>query len=394
MKKVAAFITAFVLFFGIIVALHLAVTDNVSVKNKDFGTWVSVYKDLSYTSISENISRDSMLVFGSSEFNHGKRTLYHPANLFKNKKADIMIIGKAYNQSLSHAISLGAVEGKLQNRKVILILSPTWFYKEGVIAKNYAIRFSEGNYMALMENKDISKDVKRRIGQRTIELLKSDDMMRSRVKRYNRMYLDDKGSYIDRMLYGIRKKYLRDKELLTVNTAFKLEKLKETTQQKKNPEYGVLDWKALSKKAVESEIKGRTNPYGMSDRFFHSKFKKRLVYAENYHAKASFEKSPEYDDLKCFLDICRQTDIKSMLVIQPLNGHWYDYTGLTEEKRRVFNDNIKKIASEYDAEVTDLSYMEYSKYYFEDAVHPARRGWVTINEEIYRFYNEDNNSNR
>lgn len=41
----------------------------------------------------------------------------------------------------------------------------------------------------------------------------------------------------------------------------------------------------------------------------------------------------EFDDLKCFIDICRQENIDVMMVMQPLNAKWADYTNFPKAKR-------------------------------------------------------------
>lgn len=69
-----------------------------------------------------------MVLMGSSEFNYGKRLIYHPRNIFRKQNMSLMTIGNVYNQSLSHAISLGAITPKLKKKKVVLLLSMSWFY--------------------------------------------------------------------------------------------------------------------------------------------------------------------------------------------------------------------------------------------------------------------------
>lgn len=60
-----------------------------------------------------------MVIMGSSEFNYGKRLIYHPRNIFRKQNMSLMTIGNVYNQSLSHAISLGAITPKLKKNKRI-----------------------------------------------------------------------------------------------------------------------------------------------------------------------------------------------------------------------------------------------------------------------------------
>ena len=66
MKKIAAFVTAFMITLVLAVTIHETMSRDVTSKNANIGYWVSSYKDSSYNAISQNIKPDTMLVFGLS----------------------------------------------------------------------------------------------------------------------------------------------------------------------------------------------------------------------------------------------------------------------------------------------------------------------------------------
>ena len=115
MKKVAAFITALILFVGTALSVHTIAGEKLDTNNPFFGTWISTKKDLSYKAVSSNIEKDTVMMMGSSEFQYGNKTPYHPTNIFRKLGMNVMCIGAAQNQSLSHAVTLGAVAPKLEN---------------------------------------------------------------------------------------------------------------------------------------------------------------------------------------------------------------------------------------------------------------------------------------
>ena len=80
--------------------------------------------------------------------------------------------------------------------------------------------------------------------------------------------------------------------------------------------------------------------------------------------------------------------IKPLLVILPVNGYYYDYTGFPQTARETYYSNIRNLADAYNAQLADFSADEYTKYFFEDQVHIGRKGWVLINESLYNFYKE------
>ena len=142
MKKVTAFFIALVLFFGTACGIHFFVDKNIKFDPHSFGAWINQHKFFAGDEIKANIDPNTILVLGSSEFRHGTNMSTHPVNLFKDNSMHMMMVGAGYYQSLFHSVELAAVEDGVKNKKVVLILSPQWFKKKGVLAPAYASRFS------------------------------------------------------------------------------------------------------------------------------------------------------------------------------------------------------------------------------------------------------------
>jgi len=389
MKKIAAFFTAFAIFLVVIAIFHFSLSGDLKMNNKEFSTWYSPYKDLSCNAISQNMHSDTMLVFGSSEFRHGRKTPYHPVNLFKKQNVDLMLIGGPFNQSLNHAITLGAVGNSIQKKKVVLVVSPTWFFKNGVDKDKYALRFSEGSYVAFMQNKKIPLSVKKYVAQRSESLLSKDTSMQNKVSIYDKVLVDGSTNPLYQLFYKTRTAYVRDKDVITVKGILK------TTGIRKNRHFNdrvadprPIDWNMLSEEAAYSLKNKSHNRFMMSDHFWKRKFAKRYAFVKGLHDNEDFKTSPEYGDLECFLKVCKAEGVQPMLLILPLNGKWYDYTGLTADKRATFVNKIKAYGNQYNAEVADFSKYDYTPYMVADAVHPWGKGWVKIDEKIYNFYNQ------
>ena len=102
-----------------------------------------------------------------------------------------------------------------------------------------------------------------------------------------------------------------------------------------------------------------------------------------------YASSPEYGDFKCFLQVCNELGIEVNVFLLPLNGYWYDYMGYGPQTRSVFRQNIADITAEYGARLTDFSAYDFTKYFFEDGVHLDEEGWLTLDEKIYEYFNEN-----
>ena len=137
--------------------------------------------------------------------------------------------------------------------------------------------------------------------------------------------------------------------------------------------------------AEEESLKASDNPFDISDKSWNRKFSKTYEADKNAHPDRICVDSPEFDDLKAFLEVCRQTGLQAKLIIMPVNGKWFDYIGTGKQQRRDTTDRILKLAEEYGAEAADLTVYEYEPFITKDVTHPWNKGWALIDREIYNF---------
>lgn len=389
MKKIAAFLTAFVLFVITVTVIHFSLRGHIGMDRPEFGTWYSHYKDIAGDVVAQEMGEDTLTVFGSSEFRHGRETAWHPANFFKDRDVPLMLIGGSYNQCLNHSLSLGAIEKNMQTRKAVLLISPTWFYKRGVSENHYSLRFSENNYMAFISNRKIRRSVRKYVAKRSEKLLGSDPAMQSNIKIYDKLFISGKDNLFTRLFFNIRRAYVSDKDKIALKVAMNFISKKEKSGVRFAGVRGCsggIDWEEVINCARKSSRYDADNKYWIRNDVWKRDFKAGEKKAKDRHRKVTFKKSPEYGDLRCFLDVCRDCDIKPMIIVMPLNGRWYDYTGMNKKTRKYLYSRIKAVGKEYGAEVADLSKYEYDKYVMRDAVHPWSEGWAHIDEAIYKFY--------
>ena len=62
MKKIAAFITAAMLFIIAAAAVHQFAGSRIEANNREFGTWINSKKDLSYSAIAANLHEDTFMM--------------------------------------------------------------------------------------------------------------------------------------------------------------------------------------------------------------------------------------------------------------------------------------------------------------------------------------------
>ncbi|MDD6155376.1 MAG: D-alanyl-lipoteichoic acid biosynthesis protein DltD [Eubacteriales bacterium] len=419
MTKIKAFFTALLLMVLFALGIH-GVFSHMSLKDdKDMiGAWTSSYKDLSYNWVSDNLTEpDIMPVLGSSEFNHGLGQPYHPFSLFNAKESDVKImnIGGPFNQTLFHTVFLGAAEPQMKLRKVVFLASPTWFQRGGVSKESYGLRFSTGEYIAFMENDNIPKSIKEYVAKRSEKLLADDTGKIKDVRLIDRVNLSGKAGPVSKLRYNVLKMYTFDTDIVTTKTAMAIrEKTGKGTGRKKkssakypeDPKSPMMweragergsagksgyfvNWNVLEQYAERRDPRhSNKNDFFMDDHEWGKLYKTQYKKLKGYHSKTRWDKSPEFTDLAYFLKLCRARGIKAEVIVLPVNGYWYDYTGMTAKRRDDFEKKIAGVCDKYGAEVASLSKYDYDKYITMDAVHPWGKGWIKINEQIYRFYRE------
>ena len=388
MRKLKAFLIALVLFVFTVLTAHGIVHSHAGRNNPAFSLWNSEEKAKNPAALDENWNDGSFPVFGSSEFQHGTDTPFHPASLFADNRFNPMLIGAGYYQSLSHAIALSAIDSGLTLRKAVLIVSPQWFRKPGVLPQAYASRFSETMYCRMLENERLDEETRAYMIGRTHALLeqvdtKTEKRLTVHEKVISGEMTDPLAGFSDRIWSG----FLEEKDSFQIRTAEWAEGIGTAAGIPEEDEEP--DWTQYRLLAEQTGDTGYQNPlYIMQEAYDRLEPYLPEKKGMNSDALKGYQYSPEYDDLSCFLQVCRQLDITPMVVLMPVNGYYYDFTEFPASARQAYYEKVRGVAEEGGAVVADFTDQEYTKYFFEDRVHLGAVGWVMVNERLYRFYKE------
>ena len=347
------------------------------------------------------LNESSVLLLGSSELSLGEENT-HPQIVFNNGNGDFqtVVMGAPNNQSLSHAIHLGALAGKCESNKVVLILSPQWFTAEGVSSGAFSSRFYPQMFDGFMKNKKISDRTKKKIVKRCKTLLEKDPKQKKRVELYEKIYLTGDIDPLDYLYLNLTEQFLNLQSKYNVVKTQRNPKLSRESWY--NPralalptaaervKTSEIDFQALLESAEEEGKQSCTNnPFYISDTFFNKMSKVRDAGIRTSNRNLTSSDSPEYGDLELFLQVCRETGIEVMLVSVPVNGYWYDYTGSSKTDREAYYQNIRNIAEQNGVRLVDYSDREYEPYFLRDIMHLGWKGWAYLDEQIYQFYQAD-----
>ncbi|MBU3875282.1 D-alanyl-lipoteichoic acid biosynthesis protein DltD [Faecalicatena sp. AGMB00832] len=385
MKKITAFLTALVLAAGTILGLHIHASGSLNFHNPKFGYWTAKQKFESPEVMKQNLDQNTLVVMGSSELKHGKKTPYHPQNVFKNNQLNMMLIGTGHYQCLSHAITLAALEPQMQKRKVVLLVSPQWFRKTGIEPAAFASRFSESSYIDMLQNSKLSKETKEYITRRAESLLDADRPTQKRIISYDNLLVKKSGNPLEKLRFLLYKGFLEEKQKQSILMLAEANGIAKPSTKAYHT--GAPDWNTLEAQALKDGQKAASNnEFQISDKYYEWKVKPQLESRKGSSRNSSYASSPEYEDLKCFLNVCKDLNIEPMLVLLPVNGRWYDYTEFPKNDLEQFYKNVRDIAHSYKGtQVVDYSEEYYTDHFMEDTIHIGWKGWVKVDEVLYQF---------
>ena len=350
----------------------------VSDPGTDYGYVYSGVKSQSVAFAKSAMTDESLLVFGSSELSTPKSVVPQvPVAVFGENDYGLrcMLVGEAYDQSLWHAIALGAyAQDGVPRDKVVLIVSPGWFVDGGMDAETFNTRFSYSLYAGFCANDQVPDEAKRYVRERLASLGVDETQVDANAGSMPQDFLNRivLGAIDDlKIRQGLPE--VREKGI--------------PLAQSPDGTPAVPDFEALREQAeADGAAMSTTNDWGVEDTFYTTRLEPALEDAADSRADETYSDTPEYDDLDCFLDVAEACDIEVLLVISPVMGPYYDYIGISAETRAQCYDGIRAVAADHaNVRVADFSDREYEKYFLYDIVHFGTVGWADVDAALYEF---------
>ena len=335
---------------------------------------------------------DNMEIYGSSEL--GTIDIHtNPVNIFNNKSTgfQINLIGRGHSQNLIHAINIGALSGDLKNEKMVIILSPQWFSASGLAPSEFQTNFSELQFYSFMYNKNIDSDLKIKLASRVTELTKSNQSYGG-INQFASLYASNtiaaKTGLFFLTPYNKLKYYLLSIKDNVQSYRLLLETNKQANESLvKEVSY---DWENELVKASEiGKEKSSNNSFGITNEYYDKYIKDGVDSSKGSYKDKSYLNSPEYEDLKLLLELCKRNGLNPTFVSVPVHGKWYDYCSFSKEDRQEYYEKVNNLVESFDFQIVDLSNHEYEEYFLKDIMHLGWRGWIYIDKAINEYYHNN-----
>ena len=342
----------------------------------EYGYVYSGTKSSSTEFMEANLDDESLVVFGSSEFSTPRKIVPQvPSVVFGTNDYGLrlMLVGEAYDQSLWHAIALGAFEGAgVPRGKVAIIVTPGWFTDGGQDPETFKTRFSYSLYDAFCANPHVPEQAKQYVRER-LEALGVDE---TTLNAASPALPQD---YLNKAALGALDDFKLRQGLVEVRE--KGQELVESDHPSA-PDFASMRADAAKMGAEKST----TNDWGLEDAFYTEQLEPVLDELAGSRAGETYTDTPEYDDLACFLDIAEACQLETLVILAPEMGPYYDLIGIPADVRAGCYDRVRSIVNGRDGvEIADFSDKEYEKYFLYDIVHFGWTGWIDVEKSIYEF---------
>ncbi|SFD44079.1 D-alanyl-lipoteichoic acid biosynthesis protein DltD [Clostridium uliginosum] len=361
----------------------LTKSKDISLMGKKFSDSV---KDKSALSKELLSNHNDLFLLGSSEM--GIDVPQNPLRLFPFNGAEynISCFGRPYSQDLQQATYLGTGNIK-ENQKVAYVLSIQWFEVADAISPyNFAVNFSDVQFYKFLENPKISEENKQYYAKRVGKLLRKSKKYPEEAL-YATLYANTNPlKKIVKIIfdpYYKTKKYLADIK----DKALIYEQLKKLPDKDDKQKLTYINWKSEYSQIKEQKKNTiSTNQFHLEDKYYDSHLKNVISNLKDQSINENLMNSKEMDDYKFFLSVCKELNIKPYIILPPVNGWYYDYVGLSKEKRDEYYNVVTKLASENGFEVLNLQEYEYKQGFLTDPQHLGEEGWLKVSEEIYKHF--------
>jgi D-alanine transfer protein len=334
---------------------------------------------------------ETIFILGSSELTAQSGAI--PYNFLPlHYNINIKAIGKAGNQCFSIYCQLLANEDRLNNTKIIFIISPGWFESKASrgTSSEIFLKYNSENFLKNIANKD--GEFQNYAGKRISQLYSEFNSPNLPLKILNFKYRASKSLlhkavfepliYIDRYL-------LNKKEGVTysVGTTPALLSYSDTNQRNKKT---IINWDSLIHISRLQVINNATNnKLGINNAYYTEHIKRNYGTMQPVNERYN----QEFEDFKMLMKLIRAKKIDAFFIIQPFNPLYYRNLNeinpiLNKVRQEIKGNNSLKGYECADFFITDKS--KYDSALLNDIMHFSNYGWYKANICIINHYKLNN----
>ena len=298
-----------------------------------------------------------------------------------------MMVGTTNHESLWEAIELAAMAPHLDDKRIVLFPSMQWFYGDTPAmaheaARYFTTEFSSDAWQAMQENEALSDETKTRLAQRA----SSYGVAAVQADGGNALAaaLTTVDSQASQLQADIRAR-LTMKAASDAAASGNASALSPVPQKDRSKAGSLtdVDWDTF-KETAAAEAEARADADSFSGENNHADWLRGSARLKQYPQIADFSEG-EFSDFELLLQVCEETGVEPLFILQPSKGWLYDETPIDAEARMRFNGRVKEMCAAHGFSVADFTDHDYDRYFLRDQTHPSPLGAVYYSEAIYKF---------
>jgi D-alanine transfer protein len=343
-----------------------------------------------------------LIVYGSSELNlqAAYNRPFHATNLFRDLPTGFTIfpVGKAGTTCLIILQKLAAIGPGLRGRKVVVSLSPFWFFERLTArADAYAGNFSDLQAGEFAFDTRLSLQLRQDAARRMLQFpatLANRPLLKTALEN-----LAD-GSPLSLACYDavlplgvMHNAILRYQDHWSV-VCYLWKHPGKTSSPTSSRNTPPLDWQALHRQAdALYRAHSDNNELGLDNEKWDRELRQETLRLKNARSDEAFldmlQKNQEWVDLELLLRGLNELGARPLLMSMPIHGGWYDQCGITYAARRAYYEKLRGISARYQAPVVDFADHDADRSFCHDTMgHLAPRGLVHYNQVFDGFFHD------
>jgi D-alanine transfer protein len=300
-------------------------------------------------------------------------------------------VGQAGNTDLLIAQTCAALGPAIRDKKLVIIISPEWFFNPRATDAQYAGNFSVEHALAALTSTDLDDAIKRRMAKRMAEYPQALAKSPILEQLVSALEEDSPSATIARQAATFcaisyqRVLDISDPLFNWIEFA--------TTRRHPHPTQtpvtgSGIDWKAAEEKG-EHEFQQMTdgNPLGIRKKIWEklqAKDQSRLHGFEITNMK-NISTTKEWEDFEIMLEVLRQNGAKPLVLAMPVNGRYFATLGAEKRAWEIYYTNLRKAARHYGFPLYDFEeYENDPRFRGYDNLNPE--GWLCFDKLADAFY--------
>lgn len=339
--------------------------------------------------------KDWLAVYGSCELVYPQKNRID--HFFATKPTGFRVapVGDRGVRSLVMAERFAALGERLRDKKLVVIITPEWFYSSDVGADTYDGNFSVEHALAALTSPTLDPKLKKRLAVRMwdypLSLKKSPFLEQLATSMAGDSSAQRVVLPLTRELSGGFLSVQEELDPVVIARALRdSHRAHPYLVTKAVPKE--IDWtKELTESYQEFQAMSGSNPYGFRNTLW-EKFLKKPSYYLTKMSDNDFDyrlaRTKEWEDYDLMLAILKQYGAQPLLISLPVNGKFLASEGVSREEWWKYYAAITNVAERYGFPVADFKKFEDDPQFFGFA-DPNPEGWIYIDHVVDAYYHGD-----